>query len=99
MSRALMGEEQVRTKDMMWDFGRNKAFNRPKGRNWSPHLAIRRGEWKLLMNADGTRVELYNLAEDMNETRNVAAENKHLVADLQSELLKWWDTRRRIQLD
>ena len=33
MSRALLGEPQIRKKDLMWDFGRNKAFNYPRGKN------------------------------------------------------------------
>ncbi len=93
MSRALIGESQSRQKSMMWDFGRNKAFYHPKG-NTSPHLAIRDGEWKLLLNSDGSRVELYNIATDHNETTNVVAENEKVVKRLSKELLAWWDTRR-----
>lgn len=99
MSNALIGRGQMRTKDMMWDFGRNNAFNRPKGPNRSPHLAIRRGDWKLLMNSDNSQVELYNLAEDVNESQNVAAENAHIVTRLKSALLKWWKTRKRIDAE
>ena len=94
MSKALTGKEQVRRKDMMWDFGRNDVFARPGNGNHSPHLAIRRGDWKLLMNSDGSRVELYNLANDINETNNVASQHEKLVGDLKAELLKWWDTRK-----
>lgn len=95
MSKALLGEPTVRTKDIMWDFGRNKVFARPKlERNHSPHLAMRRGDWKLLMNSDGTRVELYNIAQDPNENIDVAAEHADIVNEMTAPLLKWWDTRK-----
>ena len=94
MSKALMGHPQKRHKDMMWDFGRNNAFWLPTGRDHSPHLAVRRGDWKLLMDSDGGRVELYNLAEDPQENINVAADNQEIVDDLSQVLLAWWDTRK-----
>lgn len=93
MRDALLGHGQKRTKDMMWDFGRNNAFSKPKGNNHSPHLAIRHGDWKLLMNADGSRMELYNLREDVNETHNLATEHSTRVRQLKRRLLKWWKTR------
>ena len=46
------------------------------------------------MNSDGTRIELYNLCDDINETTNVADANPKLVEKLKTELLKWWDTRK-----
>ena len=78
---------------MMWDFGRNQAFSKPGGYNQSPHLAIRHGDWKLLMNADGSRMELYNLREDVNETHNLVTEHSTRVRQLKRRLLKWWRTR------
>ncbi|MEX2235879.1 MAG: arylsulfatase [Cyclobacteriaceae bacterium] len=43
--------------------------------------AVRMGSWKLICTTDP---ELYNVAEDIGETRNVAAENQKLVIDMLS---------------
>ncbi|MET4081516.1 arylsulfatase A-like enzyme [Pedobacter sp. UYP30] len=89
-SKVLLGKPKLRAKDMYWEYGRNNtAFNYPKGKDRSPNLAIRSGKWKLLMNYDGTEVELYNLDNDRNETTNVAASQPKISAELQAKLLKW----------
>ena len=73
----------------MWEYGRNaKFFGYPKQpRDRSPQLAIREGNWKLLCNADGEGVELYDFSLDKNEDDNVAAEHPEVVGRLQKELL------------
>jgi arylsulfatase A-like enzyme len=52
--------------------------------------AIRRGDWKLIRIAllPG-KTELYDLADDPGETRNVAAEHPEIVADLENRLLAY----------
>lgn len=52
-----------------------------------PGTWVRRGDWKLIRffadNADGSdRWELYNLKDDEGETKNLAAENPQLAAEL-----------------
>ncbi len=54
-----------------------------------PSTWVRRGDWKLIrFYADGPdqadRFELYNLAEDIGETRNLAADHPALVRELDS---------------
>ncbi len=46
---------------------------------------LRKGPWKLIFEPDaaaGTDVQLYNLDDDLGETRNLAAENPDLVAEM-----------------
>ena len=38
-----------------------------------PACAVRAGDWKLIRSLEDQRLELYNLAEDLSETRNLAA--------------------------
>ncbi len=52
-----------------------------------PGTSVRRGDWKLIrlfaQNDDGTdQLELYNLRDDVGETRNLAGEKPELVSEL-----------------
>jgi arylsulfatase A-like enzyme len=50
--------------------------------------AVRRGPWKLVVQPDG-KAELYNLADDLGETRNLAAKHAEVVDRLLDELARW----------
>lgn len=55
----------------------------------APGAAIRRGSWKLIEWAEDSRVELFNLAENIGEKNNIAAQEPQRVAALRSELHAW----------
>lgn len=55
----------------------------------APAAAIRRGDWKLIHWYEGDRLELFQLATDLGEQRNVAAREPQLVAELRAELDEW----------
>jgi len=86
MSMALFGNPLERTKPLMWEYRYS-----PWGRHIqiSPMLAMREGDWKLLMNPDGSRVELYDLRKNPCEVDNLATENPELVTQMGQELLDW----------
>ncbi len=96
MANALLGVKPIKRKNILyWDFGRNKFFNFPADSyNKSPHLAIRRGDFKLLCNSDGSDVQLYNLKSDINEENNIASENKKLADNLTKKLIIWYNKNR-----
>ncbi len=97
-SATLLGSPSARKKDLMWDFGRNSAFNFPRNPyHRSPSLAIRRGDWKLLIDPDGSDAQLYDISSDPKETRNLAPQNPKLVNELSEKLLDWWEHRPHIQ--
>lgn len=50
--------------------------------------AARRGPWKLVM-SPGRAAELYNLADDIGETRDLAADHPERVVELRSALADW----------
>lgn len=86
----LSGTDASHQGPVFWEYGRNDtAFNYPPTPDRSPNLAVREGNWKLLVNDDGTDVELYNLADDPNEVRNLASNNTGVIQRLLNQVLQW----------
>lgn len=56
-----------------------------------PHYSIRSGPWKLLMDADGTDAELYNLDDDPGERRDRLADSPDVARRLTAQLSGWID--------
>lgn len=54
-----------------------------------PDLAVRDGDWKLLCEYDGSRPQLYDLAKDRGETRNLAGQYPEVVRRLRAMVLAW----------
>lgn len=73
---------------LFWEYGRNDESFR-YGPDKSPNVAVRRDDWKLLVNADGTRPELYNLATDAKESRNLITERPDVARELIKLALDW----------
>ena len=88
---ALRGRSPTRTKLLFWEYGRNDtSFAYPKvGKDRSPNVAVRDGDWKLLVNADGTGAELYDLADDPREARDLAADRPDVTRRLTDSALTW----------
>lgn len=73
---------------LYWEYGRNdKFFKYPEDR--SPSLAVRRDRYKLLINPDGAKGELYDLEIDPGEQHNLAAERPELTAELRQLVMSW----------
>jgi arylsulfatase A-like enzyme len=89
-STAFLGKPQPCGKPLLWEYGRQAdyLFPREPGAR-SPNLAIRDGNWKLLINADATGTELYDLATDPNETKNLTLKRPEVVKQLQAAVLAW----------
>ena len=98
LSAAWKGEKVQRQKPLLWEYGRKPAppgkgirtFPYPKEPGAkSPNVAIREGQWKLLLNADGSQEELYHLSVDPNETHNLADTEPERTARLKKQVLEW----------
>jgi arylsulfatase A-like enzyme len=63
--------------------------------SWGRHIqlslryAMRKGNWKLMMNADGTAFELFDLSSDKSETANCAKYETERVNAMSKELMEW----------
>ena len=90
LSAAILGKKAVRTRPLFWEYGRNEeAFKYPEGRDRSPNVAVREGQWKLLIKTSGLGPELYDLAADPRETNNVAAQHPDITQRLSLAALQW----------
>lgn len=67
-------KKQVQHDHLYWEF------------NETNQIAVRRGDWKLIVKSG--RCELYNLADDIHEDKNLAAEHPDIVDELKSIVLK-----------
>lgn len=84
------------------------------GKNTGETWAIRKGDWKLhfheRMNGNNSpkskgkgQLELFNLANDISETKNLAGENPDLVAELYQDWCEWrkqmapaWSPKKKV---
>lgn len=72
MLPAILGQEQKEQHEYLyWDYGHVRG-------NYSQ--AVRFGDWKAIRNGPNAKLELYNLADDIGETRDLAAQHPDLVA-------------------
>jgi N-acetylgalactosamine-6-sulfatase len=84
---AFTGQPVQRTRPIFWSWTGKAADP-----HWWPRLAVRDGEWKLLLTAEGKRAELYRLPTDRTEARDIAKEHPAIVARLTRLALDWQAT-------
>jgi uncharacterized sulfatase len=81
MLPVLIGESQGPLHDaLFWE-----AEGRGKNKKAAP-WAVRQGDWKLI---SGKQLELYNVANDMGETKDLIAEQPEIAAKLNALHKQW----------
>jgi len=80
----LKGKPRLKRWDLFWHYPH--YWN---GKNVTPYSVIRRGDWKLIRFYESDREELYNLADDIGERRDLAAAEPKLRRDLSKRLDSW----------
>ena len=54
-----------------------------------PDLAVRKGQWKLLCDYDGSRVQLYDLSVDPGESKNLMDSQPEVTRELAGKVVAW----------
>ncbi len=96
MSAALRGKTVRRSTPLMWE-NRYPVYGHILDK--SPILAIREGRWKLLMNPDRSRAELYDIPSDPSEMNNLADRLPGVVRELSDKVLRWAATLPKGPID
>ncbi len=86
-STAMLGKEKpTRKTPIFW----LRPPDRPGPANDPfPDLAVREGDWKLLINEDGGKPQLYDLSKDSGEAMNIAVQQPDTVERLKKSVLGW----------
>ena len=79
----LRGAGAMKREDLFWHFPHYR------GGGTMPYSAIREGDFKLIEFLEDTRVELYNLKDDIGETRDLATTMPDKVNALRIKLHDW----------
>jgi arylsulfatase A-like enzyme len=86
MADAFRGIPTQRATPLMWEWRFNIAGHPI---NKSPMYAIRDGDWKLLLNPDNSRIELYDIPNDIMELNNLADKHPDVVKRLSEQVKAW----------
>jgi N-acetylgalactosamine-6-sulfatase len=90
ISDMLLGLPRARTTPLLWEW--RLGLSNLRWIDRSPRLAIRSGQWKLLLNPALSRVELYDVVADPMEVDNRANLEPDVVSQLSAEALSWQAT-------
>lgn len=80
LSPILFGEEHVDRKDIYWHYPHYH------GSAWTPGAAIRQGDWKLIEFYESNTLELYNLSDDISETKDLSLDYPEKTSSLKRKL-------------
>ena len=89
MADVFRGIERRRITPLMWEW-RFRIVGHVL--NKSPMLSMREHDWKLLINPERDRVELYNIPYDPTELENLSSDHPDIVESMAERLLQWQDT-------
>jgi uncharacterized sulfatase len=78
---------KIRSKPLMWMRPPDRPGYFP---NNDPDLSIRKGDYKLLMDFDGSNIQLYDLNKDKGESKNLKNNKPTVTAELKKDLMAWF---------
>lgn len=92
-SEILYGKPMKTRGPLFWEFGKHfvgKKLPKNAYQTRSPNLCVREGDWKLLVNYDGTGAQLYNLKDDVYETKDVSSEYPRITKRMAKKAIDWF---------
>lgn len=75
--------KSIGERNLFWNF---PSYNRPRDPARCPRSAMRRGKWKIHHRYEDNGYELYDLEEDIGESRDVSTERPEILAKMRREL-------------
>jgi len=87
--KTMLGESKASRQSPIF-YGRPPDRKNANGFENLPDLAVREGDWKLLCDYNGGRPELYNVAQDQEETQNLAEEKSEIAQKLIQKVTAWY---------
>lgn len=82
----LQKKNKLKNRSLVWNMPNQWISNPAPG--IEPHCILRKGKWKLIYFYQSQNKELYNIDEDMSETKNLVDVYPHIVKKLSKELGK-----------
>jgi arylsulfatase A-like enzyme len=79
----LLRGDKIEDRALYWDY---PHYGNQGG---APASAVREGSWKLIEWREGDTLELFDLAADPGELKNLVTEHPEIVARLRAKLGKW----------
>lgn len=76
ISKHLLNGSKIKRRDLFWEHGNNRA--------------VRSGDWKLVLPNGAERPQLYNLKEDIGETKDLSEIYPDITSELLEELNSWY---------
>lgn len=84
--RAWQGEPIRRTKPLFWHV--QAGAKTARSERWASY-AMRDGDWKLYGSGDGSRTELYDLATDRSESKDLRKQHPEIVSRMTAAITAW----------
>lgn len=84
-------KERKFDRDLFWHFPAYLESYADGGQGFRsrPYSSVRSGDWKLICNYEDQSLELYNLKEDLGETKNLAESHPEKREELYRRLKQW----------
>ena len=90
-SSVFLGQSSDRKSPIFWEYGAYGSLLPGYVDHRSPFLAMRDGDWKIMVNPDGSDLRLYNLDLDPGEHKNEAEVHPLIAKKMKQATLHWWN--------